>query len=75
MNNSLHVVTKKYLFYEAKSVLRNPSEYSEDKFKESKIIVDAHYKKNPHLLEPVKKVDKSYLYSEECKRMEEKYKI
>jgi hypothetical protein len=75
MNNSIHVVTNKYKFYEAKSILRNRSEYSEKTLKKAEILVDHHYKKNPHLLEPVKKVDKSYLYSEECKRMEERFKI
>ena len=75
MNNSIHVVTKKYLFNEAESVLRNPSEWSDEKFKASKILVAEHYAKNPHLLQPIPKVDKSYLDSEEYKKMKLKYKI
>ena len=75
METSIKTVTKKYLFYEAKSIIRNSSEYSEKTLKKAETLVAAHYKKNPHLLKPIPKVDKSYLDSEECKRMEEKYKI
>lgn len=57
MNNSLHVVKNKYKFYEAKSIIRNSSEYSEKTIKKAEKLVAAHYKKNPHLLEPINKVD------------------
>jgi hypothetical protein len=66
---------EKFNFNEAKSVLRNPSKWSDKKFKESKILVANHYAKNPHLLQPIKKVDKSYLDSEEYKKMKLKYQI
>tara|TARA_R110000823_G_scaffold236519_1_gene362216 strand:+ start:2458 stop:2685 length:228 start_codon:yes stop_codon:yes gene_type:complete len=75
MNNSIHVVTEKYKFYEAKSIIRNSSEYAEKTIKKAEILVSAYYVKNPHLLEPIPKVDKSYLDSEEFKRMKQKYKI
>ena len=75
MSNKTHEVTEKYFFNEAKSVLRNPSEWNDDKVEESKILVANHYAKNPHLLQPIKKVDKSYLDSEEYKKMKLKYKI
>ena len=75
MNNSIHVVTNKYKFYEAKSIIRNSSEYSEKTLKKAETLVAAHYKKNPHLLKPIPKVDKSYLDSEECKRIEERFKL
>ena len=75
MSNKIHVVTKKYLFNEAKSVLRNPLAWNDDKVEESKILVANHYAKNPHLLQPIKKVDKSYLDSEEYKKMKLKYQI
>jgi hypothetical protein len=75
MNNSIHVVTEKYKFYEAKSIIRNSSEYHKKTIKKAEILVSAYYAKNPHLLEPIPKVDKSYLDSEEFKRMKEKYKI
>jgi hypothetical protein len=75
MNNSIHVVTNKYKFYEAKSIIRNSSDYSEKTVKKAEILVAAHYVKNPHLLEPVKKVDRSYKDSEECKRKAEQFKI
>ena len=75
MSNTIQVVTKKYLFNEAKSVLRNPLAWNDDKVEESKILVANHYAKNPHLLQPIKKVDKSYLDSEEYKKMKLKYQI
>tara|TARA_R110000737_G_scaffold47093_2_gene66958 strand:- start:947 stop:1153 length:207 start_codon:yes stop_codon:yes gene_type:complete len=68
-------VTEKYKFYEAKSIIRNSSEYAEKTIKKAEILVTSHYEKNPHLLEPIPKVDKSYLDSEEFKIMKEKYKI
>ena len=75
MSNTLHVVTKKYLFLEAKSIIRNSSEYHEKTVKKAEILVADYYKKNPHLLEPLPKVDKSYLDSEEYKKMKLKYKL
>ena len=75
MSNTIHVVTNKYKFYEAKSILRNSSEYSEENLLKAEKIVANHYAKNPHLLQPIKKVDKSYLDSEEYKKMKLKYQI
>jgi hypothetical protein len=70
MNNSIHVVTEKYKFYEAKSIIRNSSEYHEKTVKKAEILVADYYKKNPHLLESVKKVSQ-----EEIERIKLKYKI
>ena len=70
MNNSLHVVTKKYRFYEAKSMIRNNLDYTEETVKKAKKLVSAHYKNNPHLLEPINKVD-----PKEIQRIKLKYKI
>lgn len=66
---------EKFKFYEAKSIIRNSSEYHEKTVKKAEILVADYYKKNPHLLEPLPKVDKSYLDSEEYKKMKLKYQI
>ena len=70
MDNTIQIVNEKYKFYEAKSIVRNSSEYSEKTLKKSKKLVSEYYKKNPHLLEDVKKVSQ-----EEIERIKLKYKI
>lgn len=66
----MYIVTKQYLFYEAKSILRNKKDYSDKKVESSRKLVDDWYLKNPHLLEPVKKVDQK-----EIERIKKKYNI
>ena len=45
MDNTIQIVNEKYKFYEAKSIVRNSSEYSEKTLKKSKKLVSEYYKK------------------------------
>lgn len=63
-------VNEKYLFYEAKSILRNIDKYTEKKVEDSQNLVDEWYLQNPHLKEPIKKV-----CQKEIQRIKDKYNI